>query len=239
MASQPPLWGGRDRGRPGAGCGVLGWTQLRARPTPYYSAPHGRAAKTAGATASAAPGGVAGHGAGTGPRERPLRPSWRGGPRGARTGGVLRWRAACHDRVARSRYSSTVRRMGHPDSAPARRSEEKGTPAPMMTTTHEPAAIRGEVKPERRWTMSTRLPRILTALCGILGVVALVAHFSIPAQVPPANATVAQVTEFAKQNHATILVSAWLEGIGSLLFVLFVLAIVHLAGATTRFAGWI
>jgi hypothetical protein len=87
--------------------------------------------------------------------------------------------------------------------------------------------------------MSTRLPRILTALCGILGVAALVAHFSIPAQVPPANATVAQVTEFAKQDHATILVSAWLEGIGSLLFVLFVLAIVHLAAATTRFAGWI
>ena len=43
---------------------------------------------------------------------------------------------------------------------------------------------------------------------------------------------------FAIQHQTTIVLGGWLQGIGSLLIVLFSLGIVHLAGATHRFAGW-
>lgn len=85
--------------------------------------------------------------------------------------------------------------------------------------------------------MSTRLFRILAALCGILGVIMLITSFVINPG-PPPNPTVAQLIAFGKQYHNAILTGAWLQAISPLLLVLFVLAIVHLANATTRFAGW-
>jgi hypothetical protein len=55
---------------------------------------------------------------------------------------------------------------------------------------------------------------------------------------PPASLTAAQLVDWAVQHHTTIVLGSWLQGIGSLLTVLFALALVHLAGATHRFAGW-
>jgi hypothetical protein len=85
--------------------------------------------------------------------------------------------------------------------------------------------------------MSTRLFRILTALCGILGVIMLITSFAINPG-PGPNPTVAQLIEFGKHYRNVTLWGAWLQTIGSLLCVLFAFAIVHLAGATTRLAGW-
>jgi hypothetical protein len=85
---------------------------------------------------------------------------------------------------------------------------------------------------------SDRSLRLLTTLCGLLGVAALVVSFAINPG-PPPGATAAEVIAFANQHRPTILVGAWLQGIGSLLNVLFVLALVHLAGARHRFAGWL
>jgi hypothetical protein len=86
--------------------------------------------------------------------------------------------------------------------------------------------------------MSTRSPRILTALCGILGTAALVVYFSaVLDPLPPDHASAAQVTVFATRYHDAILLDVWLQAIGTLLTVVFVLALVHLAGAATRFAG--
>ena len=86
--------------------------------------------------------------------------------------------------------------------------------------------------------MSPNLPRLAAALCGILGAVTLVSSFVInPA--PPASFTLAQLRDFAVQHHNGMVVGAWLQGIGSLLLVLFALALVHLAGATHQFAGWV
>ena len=86
--------------------------------------------------------------------------------------------------------------------------------------------------------MSTQQFRHLAASCGILGPVTLVASFFInPA--PPADATITQLAEFANRNHNTIIMGGWLQGIGSLLIVIFALALVHLAEATHRFAGWL
>jgi len=79
--------------------------------------------------------------------------------------------------------------------------------------------------------------RVMTAACGALGTITLIGSFGInPA--PPADASVAQLAEFAIQHHTTIVLGGWLQGIGSLLTVLFALALVHLSGAAHRFAGW-
>ena len=85
--------------------------------------------------------------------------------------------------------------------------------------------------------MSTKLFRLLTALCGIAGVIMLIISFSINPG-PPSNATSAQLTAFANQYYTSILWGSWLQAVGPLLTVLFAFAIVCLAGATTRFAGW-
>jgi hypothetical protein len=79
----------------------------------------------------------------------------------------------------------------------------------------------------------------LTALFGIVGAVALGAHFFIPPHPPPINPSFTELTEFGRRYHDSILVSAWLEGIGALLYIIFVLSVVHLAEGMNRLAGWI
>jgi hypothetical protein len=83
----------------------------------------------------------------------------------------------------------------------------------------------------------SRTPVVLTAVCGLVGTVTLIGSFRLnPA--PPADLTTAQLADWAVQQHTMIVFGGWLQGIGSLLTVLFALALVHLAGATQRFAGW-
>lgn len=85
--------------------------------------------------------------------------------------------------------------------------------------------------------MSIRLFRILTALCGILGVIMLIPSFIINPG-PPPNPTVAQLIAFGNQYHNSILIGAWLQAVSPFLIILFAIAIVHLAGAITRLMGW-
>jgi Domain of unknown function (DUF4386) len=85
--------------------------------------------------------------------------------------------------------------------------------------------------------MFTRQSLILTALCGIIGPVILVASFVINPG-PPADYTITQLRDFAIQHHNGIVLGGWLQGMGSLLIVLFAVAFVHLTDATHRFAGW-
>ncbi len=61
--------------------------------------------------------------------------------------------------------------------------------------------------------------------------------FAINPGLPP-NATNAQLIAFGHQYYTSVLWGAWLQTVGPLLIVLFVFAIVYLAGATTRLAGW-
>ena len=86
--------------------------------------------------------------------------------------------------------------------------------------------------------MSPTMPRIVAGICGILGAVALVSSFLMN-RAPPAGFSVAQLRDFATEHHNSIVFGAWLQGIGSMLLVLFAIALVHLAGATHQFAGWI
>ena len=88
--------------------------------------------------------------------------------------------------------------------------------------------------------MSTQLQRNLTALAGILGTVALVAYYAAPftfMPLPPANAPAAQVIAFGTAYQNVILFDAWLQAIGALLSVVFVLALVQMAGTASRLAG--
>lgn len=86
--------------------------------------------------------------------------------------------------------------------------------------------------------MSITLFRRLAALSGIIGVILLGLSFAINSASPPANPTVAQLMAFARQNFTTIIWGAWMQAVAPLLIVLFAIALVFLAGATTRLAGW-
>ncbi len=85
--------------------------------------------------------------------------------------------------------------------------------------------------------MSARFTRAIAAGCGVLGVLMLTAHFLIPPGVPNDSASVARITAFAHQHHDSLVISAWLQVTGAVLYVMFILAIVHFAGATASFAG--
>ena len=75
------------------------------------------------------------------------------------------------------------------------------------------------------------------AVSGLAGTCLLIVSFAINPG-PPAGASGAQMTAFGQQHHDAILWGAWLQAVGPVLIVVFALAIVFLAGATTRLAGW-
>ena len=79
--------------------------------------------------------------------------------------------------------------------------------------------------------------RILTGLSGIIGVVLLIVSFAIN-NGPPPGATYQEFVKFGQQNYAQVLWGAWLQAVGPILIVIFAFALVHLAGATQRLAGW-
>jgi hypothetical protein len=78
---------------------------------------------------------------------------------------------------------------------------------------------------------------ILSGLSGIAGVVLLLVSFAT-AVAPPPDATRAELLKFGQQHYAAVLWGAWLQAVGPVFIVLFALALVHLAGAALRLAGW-
>lgn len=88
--------------------------------------------------------------------------------------------------------------------------------------------------------MNRKKFRILTAACGILGTAALIAYNAEPftfMPLPPANASAAQVTAFGSQYHDAVIWDTWFQATGAVLSVVFASALVHMAGAATKFAG--
>lgn len=78
---------------------------------------------------------------------------------------------------------------------------------------------------------------ILSGLSGVVGVAMIGLSFAI-AVGPPANATKAELLKFGQQHYTGTLWGAWLQAVGPVFIVLFAFALVHLAGATARLAGW-
>src|SRR5579872_3876239 len=94
---------------------------------------------------------------------------------------------------------------------------------------------------ERRKTMSTQQTRILIAVCGILGTILLGMYFGVGfsaglAQLPP-DTTAAQVVSIGKEYRNLWFLGTWLQATGSLLSVVFFLALVQKAGRTASLAG--
>jgi hypothetical protein len=85
--------------------------------------------------------------------------------------------------------------------------------------------------------VSNRSFGILSGLSGVTGVALIMVSFAINSG-PPPGATSAELLKFGQQNYATVLWGAWLQAVGPVLIVLFAFALVHLAGATQRLAGW-
>lgn len=85
--------------------------------------------------------------------------------------------------------------------------------------------------------VSRRSLCILSGLAGVVGVVLLSLSFVINAG-PPPGATYAELLKFGRQNYANVLWGAWLQCVGPVLIVFFAFALVHLAGAALRLAGW-
>jgi hypothetical protein len=78
---------------------------------------------------------------------------------------------------------------------------------------------------------------LLAAAAGLVGAVALGASFGLVPSPPPITAPLAVLARYAASHHHTLLATAWLEGTGTLLEVIFVLALAHLAGGRAGLAG--
>jgi hypothetical protein len=89
--------------------------------------------------------------------------------------------------------------------------------------------------------MLKRPAHILIGLSGILGTLLLGAYFGVGFAIGlaqlPATASQAQVIDVATRYHTLWFLGTWLQATGSLLSVIFFLALVHRAGATTRLLG--
>ena len=81
---------------------------------------------------------------------------------------------------------------------------------------------------------------VLIALCGFIGTVALTLYFSAPFNwmpLPPPDATAEQIFVFGKKYHTAVLIDTWLQQFGTILSVIFALALVQMAGTSRTLAG--
>jgi hypothetical protein len=85
--------------------------------------------------------------------------------------------------------------------------------------------------------MLTRRAAVWAAVSGLVGTCMIGISFLIN-NGPPAGASGAQLTAFGQQHHDAILWGAWLQAVGPVLIAVFAFAIVVLARATARLAGW-
>lgn len=79
----------------------------------------------------------------------------------------------------------------------------------------------------------------LTAACGVVGTVALIAYFAAPAFLswPYSGAPAAQLTAYALNHQSVFYAGAWLQSTGTLLCVIFFVGLIRLAGASNRAPG--
>ena len=87
--------------------------------------------------------------------------------------------------------------------------------------------------------MSERRLRVVAALSGIVGPIALAVYFAAPALTswPYAGASAAFLTSYANSHQILFFAGAWFQVTGTLLSLIFFLAIVQLAGAASRLPG--
>lgn len=81
--------------------------------------------------------------------------------------------------------------------------------------------------------------RSLAVFCGVAGPIALTVYFAAPAfsSWPNAGASAAQITSYALGHQSLFYAGAWFQVTGTLLSVVFFLALLQMAGVTTRMSG--
>src|SRR5690242_16794702 len=79
--------------------------------------------------------------------------------------------------------------------------------------------------------------RWLAGAAGFVGAVALGLSFGLLPAPPTLTAPLAALTPYAAAHQHMLMVRAWLVGTGTALYAIFVLALVHLAGARAGLAG--
>jgi hypothetical protein len=79
--------------------------------------------------------------------------------------------------------------------------------------------------------------RVGAAACGLVGVIALGVYFGAAPPLPPPDAGATQVADIGFRYHDILLLGAWLQATGTLLCVVFLIALVHLAGGAARLSG--
>src|SRR5579885_2617676 len=87
-------------------------------------------------------------------------------------------------------------------------------------------------------TSAHRRFQVLAGFSGIAGVLLLSCSFVIN-NGPSPDASPAELLRFIQQHSAAVLWGAWMQAVGPFLILLFAFALGHLAGATSRFAGWV
>ena len=85
--------------------------------------------------------------------------------------------------------------------------------------------------------MLTRTATLWAAVSGLVGTCMIGISFAINTG-PPAGASGALLAAFGQQHHDAILWGAWLQAVGPALIAVFAFALVVLARATARLAGW-
>ena len=78
--------------------------------------------------------------------------------------------------------------------------------------------------------------RWLAGAAGFAGAAALGLSFGVLPSPPALTAPLAALTHYAAAHQHLLMAAAWLEGTGTALYVIFVLALVHLAGARAGLA---
>jgi hypothetical protein len=87
-----------------------------------------------------------------------------------------------------------------------------------------------QVAPTRKPASDASI-RLLAAACGLVGVIALGVYFGAAPPLPPLDAGPAQVADIGMRDHGILFLGAWLQATGTLLCVVFFIALVQLAGA--------
>jgi hypothetical protein len=100
-------------------------------------------------------------------------------------------------------------------------------PATPATTADETGVSPGV---SRRWVL-------LASAAGFIGAAALGASFGMLPKPPPLTGPLATLIGYAASHKHIMMTAAWLEGTGTLLYVIFVLALVHQAGDRAGLAG--
>jgi hypothetical protein len=85
--------------------------------------------------------------------------------------------------------------------------------------------------------METLSRRWVIPLCGIASMLAFAVHAIVAGSIPADDASAEQLMAYATRHDRALLASAWLDGLGAVLLVLFVVGVVHRIGTGTQILG--